>query len=565
MDISQSANQLYMLGMLNAFKTGNTILDGLFIILLPTIMGYISQLAYMIFGKINQSAKKLSNQDYYIQKIDYNISINNNNFHLYTAICMYTNSLNLDIKYADIETIVNSNQDGMPRSYITEYKNSSIEQIKLLYKPSIKNWIVATSDIELMFEQNTKNQEQYPNRNGSGVAISYIIYSISIRSKTLKNIQDFINNAINYYKNEMQNEKDNKRYLYLPKYGSTDYKFETKLMFDSHLLSDSKTFDSLFIPDKTNLIELLTNFQNHTGKYAISGVKQQLGLLLHGPSGTGKTSLIKSIANMFNRNIVTIPLGLLSTNYELFEIMFNLNYVNKDKKLGELARQMGMSSESITKTLDFNELVFVIEDIDAIGNIVHEREENYILEQEQEQEQEQEHSNDKLDDIGNALNMLTRTMQMPMPMPMPIGMQMGMPMGMGMPIIDVPKLSKKDNKENKIDKLNLAGILNAIDGIVDAPGRIIIITSNFPEKLDKALIRPGRIDKIIKLDYINEKQAIEMCEHFFDSEEIYKNETGIREIIRSHRFTPAQIEQYALESNNVPEFLVILQKNAKSK
>ena len=37
------------------------------------------------------------------------------------------------------------------------------------------------------------------------------------------------------------------------------------------------------------------------------------------------------------------------------------------------------------------------------------------------------------------------------------------------------------------------GLLNVLDGIVDTPGRIVIMTTNLPEALDAALIRPGRI------------------------------------------------------------------------
>ena len=40
----------------------------------------------------------------------------------------------------------------------------------------------------------------------------------------------------------------------------------------------------------------------------------------------------------------------------------------------------------------------------------------------------------------------------------------------------------------KVDKLNLSGLLNVLDGFVDTPGRIVIMTSNHPELLDPALI-----------------------------------------------------------------------------
>ncbi|CAN0117855.1 unnamed protein product, partial [Laminaria digitata] len=46
------------------------------------------------------------------------------------------------------------------------------------------------------------------------------------------------------------------------------------------------------------------------------------------------------------------------------------------------------------------------------------------------------------------------------------------------------------------------GLLNVLDGIVDTPGRIVIMTTNHPEALDAALIRPGRIDKKIYLGHM---------------------------------------------------------------
>lgn len=46
------------------------------------------------------------------------------------------------------------------------------------------------------------------------------------------------------------------------------------------------------------------------------------------------------------------------------------------------------------------------------------------------------------------------------------------------------------------------GLLNVLDGVVDSPGRIVIMTTNHPDALDAALIRPGRIDKKIHLDFM---------------------------------------------------------------
>ena len=68
---------------------------------------------------------------------------------------------------------------------------------------------------------------------------------------------------------------------------------------------------------------------------------------------------------------------------------------------------------------------------------------------------------------------------------------------------------------SKYDKLDLSGLLNVLDGVVDCPNRILIMTTNHPEKLDPALIRPGRIDKIIYLGYLQAPEAKEMVEHYF--------------------------------------------------
>lgn len=46
----------------------------------------------------------------------------------------------------------------------------------------------------------------------------------------------------------------------------------------------------------------------------------------------------------------------------------------------------------------------------------------------------------------------------------------------------------------KEEGITLSGLLNAIDGVASQEGRLLIMTTNHPEKLDPALIRPGRVD-----------------------------------------------------------------------
>lgn len=62
--------------------------------------------------------------------------------------------------------------------------------------------------------------------------------------------------------------------------------------------------------------------------------------------------------------------------------------------------------------------------------------------------------------------------------------------------------------------LTLSGLLNAIDGIASREGRVLFISSNHPDKLDAALLRPGRIDKRIFLPPAGENEVKAMFDRF---------------------------------------------------
>lgn len=66
-----------------------------------------------------------------------------------------------------------------------------------------------------------------------------------------------------------------------------------------------------------------------------------------------------------------------------------------------------------------------------------------------------------------------------------------------------------EGRKNKrvSSKITFSGLLNAINGIVNSQGRIMIISTNQEEDIDPALARMGRIDRRFQLDYADADQA----------------------------------------------------------
>lgn len=68
------------------------------------------------------------------------------------------------------------------------------------------------------------------------------------------------------------------------------------------------------------------------------------------------------------------------------------------------------------------------------------------------------------------------------------------------------------------DPLTLSFLLNLIDGIIEQPSRILIMTTNHPDQIDPALIRPGRIDFKQEFKLCSKSIIKDMIEHFFEKE-----------------------------------------------
>ncbi|KAI8806145.1 P-loop containing nucleoside triphosphate hydrolase protein [Cladochytrium replicatum] len=74
---------------------------------------------------------------------------------------------------------------------------------------------------------------------------------------------------------------------------------------------------------------------------------------------------------------------------------------------------------------------------------------------------------------------------------------------------------ESEDKKGKETKLTFSGLLNALDGAAAQEGRIVVMTTNHLEKLDPALVRPGRVDRKIFFHLATQWQARELFLQFF--------------------------------------------------
>ena len=117
---------------------------------------------------------------------------------------------------------------------------------------------------------------------------------------------------------------------------------------------------------------------------------------------------------------------------------------------------------------------------------------------------------------------------------------------------NLKELNNKIIEEDQSEQVTLSFILNLLDGILETPGRILIMTSNYPEKLDKALIRPGRIDINLKVGYCNIEMITEMFNFFYKLDNNLDN-YSFKELDINQEITPAQLNQILLNNFNNPE------------
>ncbi|XP_045624338.1 mitochondrial chaperone BCS1 isoform X2 [Procambarus clarkii] len=86
--------------------------------------------------------------------------------------------------------------------------------------------------------------------------------------------------------------------------------------------------------------------------------------------------------------------------------------------------------------------------------------------------------------------------------------------------VDSAFASREETAEVKVayaglNRLTFSGLLNCLDGVASTEARIVFMTTNYPERLDPALIRPGRIDVKEYIGYCTTYQLERMFCNFY--------------------------------------------------
>ena len=79
------------------------------------------------------------------------------------------------------------------------------------------------------------------------------------------------------------------------------------------------------------------------------------------------------------------------------------------------------------------------------------------------------------------------------------------------------KKKGEDDEDDEKKSITLSGLLNCLDGLPTPEGLIVFMTTNYPESLDKALLRPGRADRRVSLTLLDREQLGRMFINFYGS------------------------------------------------
>ncbi|KAG2617131.1 AAA-ATPase At3g50940-like [Panicum virgatum] len=124
--------------------------------------------------------------------------------------------------------------------------------------------------------------------------------------------------------------------------------------------------------------------------------------------------------------------------------------------------------------------------------------------------------------------------------------------------------STEENKGE--DKVTLSGLLNFVDGLWSTSGeeRIIVFTTNYKERLDSALLRPGRMDMHIHMGYCTQ-ESFRILANNYHSIDYHDTYPEIEKLIKEVTVTPAEVAEVLMRNDDTDAALHDLVAYLKSK
>lgn len=107
--------------------------------------------------------------------------------------------------------------------------------------------------------------------------------------------------------------------------------------------------------------------------------------------------------------------------------------------------------------------------------------------------------------------------------------------------IDALFIERNKNEDNRV---SFSAILNFLDGVYSKEDLITIITTNHIDRLDKALIRPMRMDHIINFTYCTKYQYEEIFKLIFPDKLEIMNE--LYKLIKNKKYTTSTLQKYLI-------------------
>ena len=290
---------------------------------------------------------------------------------------------------------------------------------------------------------------------------------------------------------------------------------------------------------KKRIVTMLDNFikNNKSGGRSLGGYgSYNLGMMLYGEPGTGKTLLMKVIANYLNRNIRIIDMRKIKTR-TAFKNIFN----------------------------ELDGVVYILDEIDCIKGIISNRSDTASdtdtstansIKQLQDRylkllqiEPGYKHGDEQNNSQNSSQNIPFHTTQT-QPQQTPIQKELE------------SILKQIDDLENA---LTLDTILTVLDGVVEHRGRVIIAATNHIDKIDPALIRDGRFDLKIKLERFTSEETRELLGIMFKDDPANDLKRLANANLIGDKYTPAQIVNIASSALTLADTLDILEIKQKKK